>query len=235
MSLWSRLRALENDVAQAKRDHRLLPRWEHELAQTRREIAAESSHVLPRKGIDYAWARPTVHEMRQIGATFACRYLTIGGKALTVGEARGLSAANIAIVSIFEEGATAMAGGGFAGRHDAVKALRAAEAVGMPKGRPIYFACDFDIQSGEMAQAIAYLKEARAVLAGHYYAGVYGGRRMILGAQAAGFHFLWQTLAWSGTPTQWVPQAQLRQTNVGKDYDYDQALAQDFGQWKHTV
>jgi hypothetical protein len=232
MSLRSRLGALRKDVAQAERDAKLLPLWKREEAKTHAALAAQesASHVLPRKGMDYSFARPTIAVVREGGFTFACRYLTGGGKALSPQEVKGLSLEDVAIVSIYEESATAMLGGFNAGMHDGDAALNAAHRIGMPKGRPVYFACDFDMQPDQEEECLQYLKGASHGLRGNYAVGGYGGLRFVRAAQKAGVHFLWQTLAWSGGL--WLPQAQLRQTGVGAEIDTDYAYASDFGQWR---
>jgi hypothetical protein len=231
MSLMSRIRALETDVAQAKRDRKLQGRWESELKESKRLLAMReaASHAHPRKGCDYSWARPSVAELRAEGISFAGRYLTGGGKALTREEAHRLSQGRIALFSIFEAGARNMAAGRIAARNDAEEAFRAAKEIGMPTGRPIYFAADWDVQPDEVGTCLAYLDEARKVMKGHYFAGVYGGRRLIESARSAGFHYLYQTLAWSGGIR--VSQAQLYQSGIAGSIDTDYAYAADFGQW----
>lgn len=236
MGLRQRIAALEHDITQANRDRRLEPGWEAELARLR-----HVSHAvpLPRMGVDYSFGRPTPKALRAEGATFACRYLTGAGKALERDEARGLSLAGLDIVACFEGGAENMLGGAEQGRKDADFAVKAALALAMPSRRPIYFACDFDADGPEVFRALDYLGGARAVLDQHgYEVGIYGGLLVVKAALDEGLAWAWQTLAWSGTPTEWELRAQLRQTAVsgpvvyGVPCDTDYAYSADFGQWR---
>lgn len=229
MSLWSRVKALEHDLAQAKRDRALQPRWQAELHTAQRALAESASHAQPRRGCDYSWARPTIQELRSQGITFAGRYLSGGGKALTEREALRLSAGGIALFSIYEMGAMNMAGGRVAGEQDGREALRAGRYIGMPRNRPIYFAADWDVQEDQVSACLSYLEQARAVMKGYYFAGIYGGRRVIEAARNAGFQYLYQTLAWSQGIR--VPHAQIYQSGIAGQIDTDWAYAADFGQW----
>jgi Domain of unknown function (DUF1906) len=229
--LRKRIAALEHDLAQAKRDAHLVPHWNRELAGAEHQLRhIDHSIPLPRGGVDYSFARPSPTGLRRIGATFAGRYLTGGGKALTVEEARDLGAAGLDLVALFELEEESMALGGGEGAAHGRQALDAARALGMPLDRPIYFACDFDIDESQMGAALDYMYAARRVLAGHYYAAAYGGLRLVTATLAAGFGFAWQTLAWSGGT--WNERAQLRQIQIGSAWDTDRALAADFGQWR---
>lgn len=216
----------------------LIARWEAELA-TAEHHRAEARHPLPRYGVDYAWGRPLPAELRKAGATFAGRYLTGEGKALSGREARALSAAGLAIVACFEEGASNMLGGERQGRIDGARARQAALLLGIPRGKPIYFACDFDAGGtvGAIPQCLAYMRGANAALGRDYQGALYGGLAIVRAALDEGYvHYAWQTLAWSGGI--WDARAQLRQTAVGTpriggvECDTDYAHAADFGQWR---
>jgi hypothetical protein len=231
VTLIGRIRKLEQDVAQAKRDRALESRWVGELKSERRQLAAleSASHTSPRKGCDYSWSRPSVADLHEQGFTFAGRYLTGGGKAHDREEAVRLSQGRIALVSIFEDGAQNMLGGSIGGRTDGEDAYKAARALSMPRGRPIFFAADWEVDPQQVDACIYYLQAARRELKGDYFAGVYGGRRLIEAAHAAGFHYLYQTLAWSGGVR--LPYAQLYQSAIAGSIDTDYAYAADFGQW----
>jgi hypothetical protein len=237
MSLRSRVKALEEDLKRLRANERLRPRWEGELAQEERQLrlATEHSYAMPRYGVDYSWGRPSTAALHDHGATFAARYLTGAGKALDRAEAQTLSRGGISIVSTFEEGAMAMLGGASQGRLDGIAAMRAAIDIGQPRGTPIYFACDFDIQDGQYDSALSYLHAADSVMSTRYFVGVYGGLGMV-NVAASHFHFLWQTLAWSRGA--WNGKSQIRQTAVGTptidgvECDTDLAYSLDFGQWK---
>jgi len=237
VSLRSRIKALEADLAYARAQRALEPRWKDELQhalQQQRSISHEKP--LPRYGIDYSFGRPTTNAMRAQGVSFACRYLTGQGKALEPDEARALTNADIDIVSIYEQSAMGMLDGATQGKLDGERALEAGRQIGMPPHRPIYFACDFPATGEQIITCLRYLDAARTALEGRYYAGVYGGIEIIKAALDSGHAYAWQTLAWSAG--KWDPRAQIRQTEVGKpvlygvECDTDYAYANDFGQWK---
>jgi hypothetical protein len=188
-------------------------------------------------GIDYAWGGPpSTAAMSSAGVKFACRYLShSASKNLTAAEARKLSDAGIWIVVVWETTAQRALGGRTAGIADAMDAQVQAQACGMPPGRPIYFAVDWDATSGQQAAINAYLAGAASVL-GPSRVGIYGGygpvKRALDGGHA---RWAWQTYAWSGG--QWDSRAQVQQysnshTLGGVDCDYDRAMTSDYGQWR---
>lgn len=233
-------------LAKIAKDRRELAGSEHHAAELRRELAAleaavrhiDHSRPVPRAGVDYSFARPNPGALRRAGASFAVRYVTGQGKALTHSEALGLSSAGIELVTCFESTGTRMAAGyaaGAADAHQAAAALHAASG-GQANSRPIYFVCDFDASgAGTTGQVMEYLRGAVHAI-GWERVGLYAGLGPI--ETAAAMHrcrFLWQTLAWSGG--RWSPHAQLRQTEIevvraGARVDLDTAVAADFGQWK---
>src|SRR4051812_39940008 len=117
-------------------------------------------------GVDYAWGRPGTAALGRAGVKFVCRYLShdTTGKNLTPSEARQLTSAGIWIVVVWESTAERALGGHAAGGADAKEARRQADAAGMPAGRPIYFAVDFDATSGQQAAINSYLDGAASVV-----------------------------------------------------------------------
>ncbi|MEY9891784.1 hypothetical protein ABIA31_005456 [Catenulispora sp. MAP5-51] len=156
------------------------------------------------------------------------------GKNLTAGEARALIAAGLDIVLVWEDSPTGALGGYAAGAQHARDAQSMALACGMPAGRPIYFAVDFDATPGQQTAINAYFDGAASVL-GYGRTGAYGGYYPVQRLFDAGkITWGWQTYAWSGG--QWESRTQLRQvqngiTVDGADCDQDQAWAADYGQW----
>jgi len=109
----------------------------------------------------------------------------------------------------------------------------------MPPTRPIYFSVDGDTRNFTatqwvpvdvfFAEILSWIPLTRV--------GGYGGKTTIEHLMAKRLiTWGWQTYAWSGTPTQWVPGVHLRQLSNNHDVcgaavDYDQAMTRDYGQW----
>lgn len=193
-------------------------------------------------GVDLAWGRPSIASLQNAGVKFVCRYLShdTTGKGLGRAEAVRYSNAGIWIVVVWETTAMRALAGHAAGVQDAKDAEKQAKACGMPAGRPIYFATDWDVQSSQLAAVNSYLDGAASVL-GKSRTGIYGGYRAVKSALDGGHAtWAWQTYGWSGTPTKWDPRAQLQQysndhTIGGVGLDYDRATKPDYGQWKVGV
>jgi hypothetical protein len=191
-----------------------------------------------RFGVDYSYDPPTTDELTKASVTFACRYLTGTGKALTLAEAERLLAAGIDIVANYESTKGFMLSGGFNnGVAVAKEALAAAKACGMAAGRPIYFSADSDPSgwtSAQWSSFDAFLDGAASVL-GKSCVGVYGGTLALQAARAGGScSWFWQALGWrNGVWLSWVHIQQYDNGNVlGSGLvDYDRALTGDFGQW----
>jgi hypothetical protein len=191
------------------------------------------------EGLDYAFSKPSITALHDLGVRFVCRYLSHSpSKNLTGSEARALSDAGIWIVVVWETIAQRALDGRTAGIVDAMDAQAQAQACGMPPRRPIYFAVDWDATSGEQAAINAYLDGAASVLGAHRV-GIYGGygpvKRALDGGHAK---WAWQTYAWSGG--RWDSRAQLQQYSNGHavdgaDCDFDRATTSDYGQWRVGV
>ncbi len=183
-------------------------------------------------GVDFATAGLTYNpaSLQAAGVTFVARYLNGGWKGMTRQEADALRATGIDIVGVWESTATRASAGFGAGQQDASAAHAAAVSYGMPTGRPVYFAVDFDASA---AQVIPYFQGVASVL-GAAGSGVYAGINVVDPLMAAGIvGYGWQTYAWSGG--RWGT-AQLQQYSnghpiAGLDTDYDRSVASDFGQW----
>jgi hypothetical protein len=191
------------------------------------------------EGIDYAFGRPPVAALKDAGVKFVCRYLSHSpSKNLTPAEANELSAAGIWIVVVWETTARRALDGYAGGALDAMDAQVMAQGCGMPAGRPIYFAVDWDAQPGQQAAINTYLDGAASVL-GRGQVGIYGGYEPVSRALAGGHAtWAWQTYAWS--EGRWDARAQLQQysndhTLGGVGCDYDRAEKSDFGQWRVGV
>lgn len=198
----------------------------------RKRIKKLREQAAPRFGVDFAWGSMTVHDLRDAGVTFVCRYLSHTlSKNLSIGEARAYARAGIDVVVVWETTAERARGSKDDGEADARSALQQAEACGMPKGRPIFFAVDFE---GSAAEVEDYFRGVERVL-GRAGTGVYGSYAVCAGLLDLGLvGFAWQTYAWSNGL--WERRAQLQQYsnghNIGgSEVDYDRSTAVDFGQW----
>jgi hypothetical protein len=198
------------------------------------DVGVASAAITPRYGVDYSWARPSPSSLHAQGYTFVARYLSYDttGKNLSHAEADALIQAGLDIVSDWEEGATDALSGYALGAQEAHSAEQQALADGAPADRPIFFSVDFDATPGDQTAIDSYFDGVASVL-GVARTGAYGGYYVIKRLFDAGkIKWGWQTYAWSGG--QWDSRAQLRQTQngiAGGQFDLDEAVADDFGQW----
>ncbi|NUR03056.1 MAG: DUF1906 domain-containing protein [Streptomyces sp.] len=180
-------------------------------------------------GVDIAWDRPTVAAIQKVGAHFVARYLsTDPNKNITAAEVTAYRGAGIGTVVVWETTTGRATAGRAAGVADAQAAEVERKAVGLPSDMPIHFAVDEDTTWSSVA---AYMSGAASVL-GQQRVGVYGGYKVIEGAAAAGYRYLWQTVAWSGGL--WSTHATIRQTGgttLNGGADWDTAETPDFGQY----
>ena len=201
------------------------------------DLASTEASVTTRNGVDYAWARPSLSDLRASGYTFAARYLSYdtSGKNLSHAEADSLIANGLDVVVVWETAADRALSGYAGGVSDAQAAAAQAAGDGMPGSRPIYFAIDFDAAESQQATLNSYFDGVASVL-GRDRTGAYGGYYPITRLFDAGkIAYGWQTYAWSGG--NWDGRAQLRQTQNGiwgGGLDADVAIADDFGQWGIT-
>jgi hypothetical protein len=186
------------------------------------------------EGVDYAWEHPGGAALQRAGKRFAARYLSNDPqKNVSRAEADDLAAHDVSMVVVWESAAKRPLSGRAAGISDAKAAVRQAAAAGMPKGRPVYFAVDFDATKGQMAAVLAYLDGAASVLS-TALTGVYGGIDVVRAALDGGHvRWAWQTRAWS--EGHWDPRAHIRQgatqTIGGVSCDLNTATQPDYGQW----
>ena len=180
-------------------------------------------------GIDIAWERPTVAAILATGTRFVARYFsTDSSKNLTASEVVAYRAAGLATVVVWETSAGRATDGRAAGIADATLAEVQRRAVGLPDDMIIHFAVDTDVPWTSVAP---YVAGAASVL-GQQRIGVYGSFRIIEGAYAAGYRYLWQTSAWSAG--QWSTHATIRQTDgttLDGAADWDTATTADYGQY----
>jgi hypothetical protein len=234
-------------------DHAHAAHWRQRVAEARgkvalrtRQLAARTGGLpVPAQGLDWAWGHPDVAALRRGGYRFACRYLSHDPtKNLTLDQARRLSAAGIACVVVWETTASRALAGHAAGVLDATAALTQARLCGMPAGRPIYFAIDFDEAPGQVDEVADYFRGVHSVLdqAGpadfprSVPVGAYGGYWAIKRLFDAGLiDYGWQTYAWSGG--QWEHRAHIQQFHngvhvAGVSADLNRSTRRDIGQWK---
>jgi hypothetical protein len=186
----------------------------------------------PLFGLDSTSEVPTAAH-RAAGSSFALRYLARETwKVLTADEVRNYRAAGIGVAVVFEDAANNSLLGYGQGKADAEFAANQARALGMPSGRPIFFAVDFDT-AGSPQRTDSYFDGVAAVL-GHKASGPYGGYEVVRHQFDRGFQWGWQTYAWSGSALDC--RAQLYQYSnshyvgaVGVDFDH--AYYDDYGQW----
>ncbi len=205
---------------------------------TGEDVGTSDDALITATGVDYAWARPSPSGLKAAGYTFAARYLSYDttGKNLTATEAKALWAAGVDVVVVWEQSGTAALNGYSQGVSDAKAASSQAASDGMPTGRPIYFAIDFDAQSSQQSALNAYFDGVASVIGvgrTGAYAGYYAIQRLF---NAGKIKWGWQTYAWSYG--NWDTRAQLRQVLNGitaagdtNCCDKDQATALDYGQW----
>lgn len=185
----------------------------------------------PRFGIDYAepWS---VQHVRDYGASFVMRYVSrYTPKALSKSEYAALKDAGIDVAIVFEDATTNARLGVGQGEADATYALNYCRDLGMPDGRPIYFAVDFD-PAGDPAQTDGYFNGVAAVLGSHH-SGPYGGIEVVTRQLDRGFGYAWQTAAWSGGQVD--ARAKVYQYEFFASVDYDHAYYEDFGQWGYVA
>ncbi len=193
---------------------------------------------MSREGVDYAWHGPIdTATLRSAAVTFAMRYLSNDDtKNLHRAEADQLSRAGIDVGVVWESTPQRPLAGRSGGVVDAGKAAAQARACGMPSGRPIYFAVDYDAGDADKPTIAEYLRGAASVLGGPHRVGVYGGYWVVeycldKGVAAYG----WQTLAWSGGRRDARAQLYQHTVNVhigGLSCDLNTAFVPDFGQWR---
>jgi len=184
------------------------------------------------KGVDYSSGHPGGAALKAAGVGFAARYVShTAAKNITKAEAADLAAHGVWTVLVWETTASRAGAGRAAGIADAKEAAAQATAAGMPPGRPLYFAVDWDANPEVV---VPYFQGVASVL-GLARTGAYGGYKVISYLLDHGLiSWAWQTAAWSGG--RWDARAHIRQpaTTVrinGVACDNDTSMKADFGQW----
>jgi len=181
----------------------------------------------------------TIACLQSNNISFVGRYYSrttqIPGKKLSAAEAKLLSAANLSIVAVYEDGPTSYAYfSATRGVADANGALQQAAAVGQPAGSGIYFTVDYDAASDEIAGNITeYFSAIAETIGDTYRVGVYGSGDVCAAITAGGFATLaWlaQSTGWSGYSdfTKWAINQGPEKTVCGLNSDTDIARG-DFG------
>lgn len=178
------------------------------------------------KGIDCAapLTEEKAREFKALGYDFAGRYFCPPGnfKRLNKSEAEAISAAGLKLLCVWETTADRAKGGMAAGAVDGVRAYNQALELGMPNTGIIYFAVDFDAQSGDFDAIEAYLRAAR-MQTEEFEIGVYGSYSVVEAMHARGVcKGFWQCVAWSGgkvSAHHTVYQAHWSQTIIGHQVD----------------
>ena len=174
-----------------------------------------------------------IPRLKAAGVGIVIGYVAGGGdwKHLHKPETDALRAAGIDIACVWEGSAGGMLGGWSAGASAANAAKAAVHLLGGPADPFVYFACDTD--TSDYAAVNSFLDGAASVL-GRDKTGIYGGYDVC--AHAAGHAGkAWQTVAWSHGKH--LKTAVLYQHtgqpygNLGFDYDANDMLADDVGQW----
>lgn len=193
---------------------------------------------MTKNGVDYSVQTPgsLPAALKSEGISFVMRYLSLdAGKNLHRAEAELLGQHGIHSGVVWETAAQRTLAGHAAGAQDAQQAAEQAKACGMPPGRPIYFAVDFDATPDQKPVIRQYLEGAGSVLGGPQHVGVYGGYWVVKDCfDHKVVDWGWQTVAWSGGNRD--ERAQLFQhyppkTIGGVQVDLDTAYADDHGGW----
>lgn len=190
------------------------------------------------EGVDYSTSRPSPVGLYAAGKRFVIRYGGAGSanKWLTIGEAHALHAAGLSIVANVEGTERGLMGGHGVGAAWASQADNHFQGCDMPADRPIYLSADWDVQPDEWPTVANALRGAADAI-GHDRVGIYGGRNAIRWARRDGVaRWFWQTYAWSGVRTEWIPGNHIQQYHnrvpvAGGEVDLDRSLTVDFGQW----
>jgi hypothetical protein len=182
------------------------------------------------KGIDYAWVKPNPKWIVENGYQFVCRYLSNNPtKNLTFDELKRLHLQGLKVVVVWETGIHRPLAGYDAGVEDSTQANHQMIGLTGKTDTVIYFACDDDFTEQDQNVINDYFKGVISIL-GKQRVGVYGSYGVVKRCFDVGVvTYGWQTYAWS--KGQWDNRAQLRQIHNLADYDIDESISDDFGQF----
>jgi len=180
-------------------------------------------------GKDFAWSKLSPPQAGSFGASY------ISPNDPSKGWSRALvneyHAAHVGTVAVFEEGGTQSLSGCAQGRADAINGENYLAALGYPHSHED-LAIDFDASGPDV---FAYFQCANLAEPG--LVGAYGGYRplLYLWQHHVVDNLNWQTYAWSGGL--WLPAsiAPLEQYLNGSAFDYDRAIAANYGQFPSPV
>lgn len=191
------------------------------------------------RGCDFAWGvvpgreRELARALKACGFGFVVRYLSRDTtKVISRAEAEAYRAEGLLIVTVYEDTATWMLGGEAAGHAAAVLARDQLRMAGAPRHAPAYFADDFPITPGPQITEMNACLSAAALMLGGTETGIYGPLAAV--KEAHPVRYRWQTVAWSNGV--WAHDDNLRQFAVsgntqGVQWDLDETMSPDFGQW----
>lgn len=188
------------------------------------------------------WRKGDGARLKAAGITSVGRYIAIGGswKWMTKAEYDDLRANGISVFFIVEGSANRIRAGKAAGIADAKAAQAYLKKLGAPADAFLWACCDYDAPKSDYAAIGEYL-DGFASVVGRARTGLYAGLGPARYFKANGkASKVWQTHAWSGSPTTtWLKEACLLQRNDygyqhwGKflaDYDANEAQSDDWGQ-----
>ena len=165
-------------------------------------------------GLDWSGARLDPAVVAGLGVRFACRYVCYYNagtkwKIITLDEAMGLGASNVAVVLNFEWYASRMVDPNVADKYqagvaDAREAVSQARALGYPVDATIVFSCDTGIVESQVPMAMAYMRGAESVVeAAGFEIDGYGGWLFMTrwaedrASRGKYVDMEWQSFAWS--------------------------------------
>jgi hypothetical protein len=185
------------------------------------------------KGFDFAWTKPTPQQVKDAGGEFIAGYFSTDiSKNLNRNNIGGYLSAGLSVVTVWETSAGRALQGAAAGAWDCHMAESERAATQLPANCVHYFAVDTDT---DWASVSAYFESAAGTI-GKERVGIYGGIKVCEGAYAAGFRYLWQTIAWSGgNVAKHVSIYQDGETAWGGSADVDFAYGLDYGQSPRPV
>lgn len=150
--------------------------------------------------LDYSAGFPGAKAIKEAGYAGAVRYIGTPGnpKCATKAELEDFDRHGLGMALVFEQTAGQWRNGFEQGKRDAQLARDHADAIGWPRGRPIYMAIDQDVVTEAEFRAMGrYLDGAGEVL-GRDLTGPYGEYEVCRRSAEWGFPWQWQCRAWSG-------------------------------------
>lgn len=172
-------------------------------------------------GFDTSTARPDYRKARAAGFQWVLRYLSFlpNKKVITASEVKAIHDADMGIILNWEFDARDALGGKPSGYRHGAEAMKQAKALGYPKGSPIFFSADFDVQPQHFKTVDDWILAITDAMDGYYTIGVYAPAGYLKHAHPLGrVQYFWQPLppsAWYGNGTKWIG-ANIWQTSNGR-------------------